>query len=440
MSDFSAIDGFLNTFTTYIDSGFGLIAGNVTSLAAILIVIDVTLAALFWAWGADTDILQSLVKKTLYVGAFAYILGNFAMLADIVYESFARMGLAASGASFGPADLGRPGLIASEGFSASQPIFDHIGKIAPGPVEFFANFAEVLLLAIGGVIVIAAFFVLAIQIFVLIVEFKLTTLAGFVLVPFAFWRQTTFLAERVLGNVVSSGVKMLVIAVIIGIGSTLFATLRTALSADDMTISEAFSVVLGALTLMGLAIFCPRIAVGLVSGAPQLSAGAAVGTVLGASGAGVGAIMGARAATGAMTVAGRAAANGAAASAGGLRAATALGALRTGMNGPLAAPLNAAVGLGAAAAGGLRTSADRIAGHFRDREHAGARTVTGAAGAVTPQPSAASIPTAASGQPAWAKRFRHNQMMREGAMIAAHTMTAGDGGGASEGPTLKQRD
>jgi type IV secretion system protein TrbL len=141
-----------------------------------------------------------------------------------------------------------------------------------------------------------------------------------------------------------------------------------------------------------------------------------------------------------MTVAGRAAANGAAASAGGLRAATALGALRTGMNGPLAAPLNAAVGLGAAAAGGLRTSADRIAGHFRDREHAGARTVTGAAGAVTPQPSAASIPTAASGQPAWAKRFRHNQMMREGAMIAAHTMTAGDGGGASEGPTLKQRD
>ena len=76
MNDFSAIDGFLATFITYIDSGFGLISGDVTSLAAILIVIDVTLAALFWAWGSNTDIIQSLVKKTLYVGAFAFIQGS----------------------------------------------------------------------------------------------------------------------------------------------------------------------------------------------------------------------------------------------------------------------------------------------------------------------------------------------------------------------------
>lgn len=55
MNDFSAIDGFLATFITYIDLGFGLIAGDVTSLAAILIVIDVTLAALFWAWGRTTS-------------------------------------------------------------------------------------------------------------------------------------------------------------------------------------------------------------------------------------------------------------------------------------------------------------------------------------------------------------------------------------------------
>ena len=32
-------------------------------------------------------------------------------------------------------------------------------------------------------------------------------LAGFVLVPFALWNKTSFLAERVLGNVISSGIK-----------------------------------------------------------------------------------------------------------------------------------------------------------------------------------------------------------------------------------------
>jgi type IV secretion system protein TrbL len=446
MNDFSVVDDFLNTFITYIDSGFGLISGDVTSLAAILIVIDVTLAALFWAWGQNTDIIQSLVKKTLYVGAFAFIFGNFALLSTIIFDSFATLGLNASAASFSPADLLKPGLVAAEGLAASQPIFDHISAIAPGPLEFFGNLAEVLLLIIGGVIVIAAFFVLSIQLFVLIVEFKLTTLAGFVLVPFAFWTQTTFLAERVLGNVISSGIKVLVIAVVIGIGSTLFATLRTALSPDDMTIEQAFAVVLGALTLMGLAIFCPRIAAGLVSGAPQLSAGAAVGTVLGVGAAGAGALMAGRAAAGAAAGATRAAANGSASAAGGLRAATALGAMRTGLSGPIAAPLNAAVGLGATAAGGLRQTTGRIAGHFRARGTAGARAVAGAAGAITPAPastgasSSAASGSSASGQPGWAKRFKRSQAMREGVLVATHTLNAGDGGGASEGPNLKQRD
>ena len=441
MNDFSAIDGFLDVFIRYIDSGFGLISGDVTSLAVILITIDVTLAALFWAWGSNTDIIQSLVKKTLYVGAFAYIFGNFAMLSTIILNSFATLGLNASAASFGPADLLKPGLIAAEGLAASQPIFDHIGGLAPGPVEFFANMPEIVLLSIGGIIVIGAFFVLSIQLFVLIVEFKLTTLAGFVLVPFAFWKQTTFLAERVLGNVIASGIKVLVIAVIIGIGSTMFSTLRTALDPNDMTIEQAFAVVLGSMTLMGLAIFCPRIAAGLVSGAPQLSAGAAVGTALGVSAAGAAATM---AGTAALRTAGGAAAgaaNGAASATGGLRSATALGSLRTGLTGPAAAPLNAAVGLGAAAVGGARQAAARVAGHFQARSTSGARAVTGASGAATLAPGpAGAAASSSSGQPAWAKRFRRAQQMREGVLMAAHTIGAGDGGGASEGPNLKSRE
>ena len=62
---------------------------------------------------------------------------------------------------------------------------------------------------------------MAIQLFVGLIEFKLTTLAGFVLVPFGLFGRTAFLAEKVLGNVVSSGVKILVLAVIVGIGSSI---------------------------------------------------------------------------------------------------------------------------------------------------------------------------------------------------------------------------
>lgn len=441
MNDFSAVDGFLSTFIRYIDSGFGLVSGDVTSLAAILIGIDVTLAALFWAWGANTDILQSLIKKTLYVGAFAFLLGNFAFLSQVIFDSFAGLGLEASAAGFTPADLLKPGLIAAEGMVASKPIFDHIGEIAPGIVEVFANFPEVILLILAGLIVMISFFILSIQLFVLIVEFKITTLAGFILVPFAFWRQTTFLAERVLGNVIASGVKVLVIAVIIGIGSTLFAPLRTSLDASDMTIEEAFAVVLGALTLMGLAIYCPRIASGLVSGAPQLSAGAAVGTSVGAGAAGAAMIATARGALTAGSGAVRAGTSGTARAAGALGAANRVGGQRSGLTARSAAPLNTAIGLGAAAIGGAQQAAARIAQAFQNRSQTGSNAILQAVGSSVPASTRdASAAATGSSQPGWAKRFRRGQTVREGALIAAHTMAQGEGGGVSEGPSLKEKE
>src|SRR3546814_14716445 len=85
------------------------------------------------------------------------------------------------------------------------------------------NVDIITVLFIAWVVVVLSFFVLAVQLFVTLIEFKLPALAGFVLVPFAFWNKTAFLAETVLGNVMSSGVKVLVLAVIVGIGAVLFA-------------------------------------------------------------------------------------------------------------------------------------------------------------------------------------------------------------------------
>src|SRR3546814_4582212 len=86
------------------------------------------------------------------------------------------------------------------------------------------------------------------------------------------------MAERVLGNVISSGIKVMVLAVIIGIGSTLFGEFTAGFGGQKPTIDDAMAIVLAALSLLGLGIFGPGIASGIVSGGPQLSAGAAVGT------------------------------------------------------------------------------------------------------------------------------------------------------------------
>ena len=223
MDDLNVIDDFTSTFIAYIDSGFGLLAGDVGFLTAVLIGIDVVLAGLFWAFAGEQNILGQFVKKVLYVGAFAFIINNFALLANVIFSSFAGLGLVATGTSLTAADLLKPGFVAATGYDAAYPLLEEANSLIGFP-SFFTNFVTIMIILLSWVIVLFAFFILAIQLFVTIIEFKLTTLAGFVLVPFALWNKTSFLAERVLGNVVASGVKLMVLAIIVGIGVPSFCT------------------------------------------------------------------------------------------------------------------------------------------------------------------------------------------------------------------------
>ncbi len=162
-----------------------------------------------------------LVKKTLFVGVFAYLINNWNNLAQIIFQSFAGLGLMASGSSLHrqPIPPARP--LAQTGLDAGRPLLTSISDLM-GYVSFFENFIQIAVLLFAWALVLLAFFILAIQLFVTLIEFKLTTLAGFVLIPFGLFGKTAFMAERVLGNVISSGIKVLVLAVIVGIGSTLF--------------------------------------------------------------------------------------------------------------------------------------------------------------------------------------------------------------------------
>ena len=287
------IDRFTEVFTSYIDLGFGLLGGEVAFLASTLIVIDVTLAGLFWAWAADEDVFAHLVKKTLYVGFFAFLIGNFNGLAKIIFNSFAGLGLKAAGSSLSPDQFLQPGRIAQVGIDAGKPILQAASQLM-GFVSFFENFIQIFVLLVAWLVVVVAFFILAVQLFVTLIEFKLTTLAGFVLVPFGLFGKTAFLAERVLGNVIASGVKVLVLAVIVGIGTTLFGQFTQGFGGNQPSLEDALALVLAAISLLGLGIFGPGIATGLTAGAPQLGAGAAVGTALAAGGLGVAGAMGVR--------------------------------------------------------------------------------------------------------------------------------------------------
>ena len=428
MNDLNVIDRFMDAFIRYIDSGFGLLGGDVAFLTTVLIGIDITLAGLFWAMGGEDDIIGRFLKKILYVGAFALILNSFSTLADIIFRSFAGLGLTAGGGTLSEDDLLKPGRLAGTGFEAAWPLLEQASQML-GFTTFFDNFLTIMVLLIAWIVVIIAFFVLAVQLFITILEFKLTTLAGFVLVPFALWNRTSFLAERVLGNVVSSGIKVMVLAVIVGIGSGFFTEFVGALQGQEPDIGQAMSLVLASIALFGLGIFGPGIASGLVAGAPQLGAGAAVGAVVGAAGT---LAMGAGAAAGAARAIGGGAL-------GAVRAGTAMGfAASTAAQLGRESDGSSLGGIAQAAGNAARTKASGALGigAAAERGRAAARNALGGTSSGSP-----GTPEATAGAaPAWARQLSQEQTARHRRHAALQTIKEGDRGGASLFPDIDEKD
>jgi type IV secretion system protein TrbL len=423
MTNLNVIDQFLSVFIRYIDGGFGLVAGDVHHLATILIALDVTLAGLFWSLGGEDDIIARLVRKTLFVGAFAFIINQFSSLSQIIYESFAKLGLTAGGSTLNADDLLKPGHLAGIGFQAAWPLLDQASKMM-GFTSFFDNFVEIAVLVIAWLGVVCAFFILAVQLFITILEFKLASLGGFILIPFALWNRTGFLAERVLGHVVASGIKVMMLGVIVGIGTGFFAQFVSALQGQEPDIGEAMTLVLASLTLLGLGIFGPSVASGLVSGGPQLGAGAAIGTAA-MAGAGLGA-----AAVGARALA-----------SGGLAA------IRSASAMPLTPAMASAGGpppLSGASGGGLAqgvTSASMSgAGHTSSSsKDAGAGTGGSTGGDTDARDNSPSTPAGSNGTgqaPEWAQRLQRQQASRHRQQMLVQTLREGESRGGGSNPDL----
>ncbi|MCP1469355.1 type IV secretion system protein TrbL [Sphingobium sp. OAS761] len=435
MNDLNVIDRFLQAFITYIDSGFGLLGPDVGFLTATLIGIDITLAGLFWAMGGEDNVIGRFLKKILYIGAFAFILNSFSTLADIIFRSFAQAGLTAGGGVLTADDLLKPGRLAGTGFSAAWPLLGQASEMV-GFTTFFDNFLTIMVLLFAWALVIVAFFILAVQMFVCILEFKLTSLAGFILVPFALWNRTSFLAERVLGNVVSSGIKVMVLAVIVGIGSNFFTEFTEALQGQEPDIGQAMSLVLASLSLFGIGIFGPSIASGLVAGAPQLGAGAALGTAVGAAGvtmlAGGAAVGGARALGGAAL--------------GAVRSGTAMGSAASTayqLGRETAATPSVGTGLGGVARAAGNAAKSRASGALGlGKATAGGRQAAwNALNQNSPSPSQGGPGSGGeTGTPTWARAMRDQQTNRHRRQLAIHTLQQGDRGGASATPDIKERN
>jgi type IV secretion system protein TrbL len=290
-ADPAVLDDFLNTYKTQVDAGFGLIQGDVSGVLGTLVVISISITAVLWAIDENQNVLASLVRKVLLVGFFAWLVTQWHSLSTTVVNGFAALGLKAGGGGMSVSTFTTsPSQIVMAGIKVIAALFQYVQKIAPGPIEFFAHIDVVAMAIIAAIGILIAFVILAVEIVVTIIEFHIVTLVAFVTVPFGVLTQTSFMSEKAIGYVVSVGVKLMALAIVVSLGTTIF---------DNYTVSAApgigedVGLLLAAVLMVMLALKIPAIAGALISGGPQLNAG---GAVMGAAGVAAGVAGGALAA------------------------------------------------------------------------------------------------------------------------------------------------
>jgi type IV secretion system protein TrbL len=283
--DPGAITGFLDQFLGVIDTGFGLIEGDVSFVLNALIAISITLAGAQWALAQEAPV-APFFRKVLFVGLFAFLINNWNALSGAINETGAMLGLRAGGGALSLPDLHNPGRIAGIG----TELFGRTAALGEG-LNILTDFVALSTIMLAALMVMIGFFVLALQLFVALIAFKLGSLAAFAALPWGVFSGTAWVAERPLGWVVGSAVRLFILALIASVSITFVETLPTTFTLDA---GGVLHVLLFGLTMASLSWFGPQLAGEVVSGQPQLSGADGVRLAQGAASTAVGAAVSTR--------------------------------------------------------------------------------------------------------------------------------------------------
>ncbi|MFZ4604515.1 MAG: type IV secretion system protein [Caulobacterales bacterium] len=257
------VNSFLDQFLGLADAGFGLIQGDVAFVLNALIVISITLAGAQWALGAEAP-MAPFFRKVLFVGFFAFLVNNWDAVATAINESGAMLGLRAGGSGLTLQDLHNPARMAGLG----KDLFGRTIELGEG-LNIITDFPTLATIWLAALLVMIAFFVLALQVFVGLIAFKLGSLAAFVALPWGVFSGTAWVAERPLGWVATSAVRLFLLAFVASVAVTFVEAMPTALSLEN---GGALDVLLFGCTILALSWLATTLASEVMQGSPSLSA------------------------------------------------------------------------------------------------------------------------------------------------------------------------
>lgn len=233
------------------------------------------LATIEFAWSAAVMLLEksdmqswtsALVRKLMWIGAFYALLIYGRFWIPAITDSFELIGQTASGTGpMAPSDVFTRGIDIAGALMA-----------ASSTAAFFTNLGTSLAMICTGIITALAFIAITVQFVVAMVESYVIVAAGFIFVGFGGSRWTAPYVERYIGLGVSTGVKIMLLYLLIGTGMSLSVDWMT----DAQNIAANASPAMSALEIMGASIIfmmlcwqIPKLFAAVLGGSPALGGG-----------------------------------------------------------------------------------------------------------------------------------------------------------------------
>lgn len=267
--DVSALSTVLERLSATVATAFGILGPDAEAVLRYAMALSYSLALVLWLWEGRPAVHGPFLRMLLKFAAIGWLMEWFP-------EGSYRLMQAATGEAArlvpGGFALDDPGRIAHLGILAVAPLLLRVKEML-GPVDFFLNFVEIVLFLLAALIVVVAFCVLAVQVFLAFLEYRLLSLAAYLAIPFAVLTPTSFIAERSIGYIAASALKLLVLGVVVAVCGT---TLLTLTFEGTPTLAQAFGVAVLSAALLVLAIKAPRAAAGLINGGPVMDGAAAL--------------------------------------------------------------------------------------------------------------------------------------------------------------------
>ncbi len=185
-----------------------------------------------------------------------------------------------------------PSRLAGYGLDATAPLTQKLADLG------MTDVSDLLVFGFGYLAIMACFLIMAINVFLAVLEFYVFAALAGIFLPFGLLEPTKFLAEKAIGAVVSASVKLMVLGLVTSIIDPVLSSIHFA--GPQITFNELWSVFLTVCALMFLCWKAPSLAGSLLGGSPHLgidhamqavttpiAAGLAAGTVAGRVASGI---------------------------------------------------------------------------------------------------------------------------------------------------------